>query len=430
MAKRTKLEGRTRAVGRGGEGVVETAEGIVMVPGALPGEHVELQLLPSKRGAQRGRLLRVVEASAQRIDPTCPEVSRCGGCPLMVANPNLQRDIKLGYLRDAFEGLPGADSITPEWITAGNELQYRRRARLAWHGATLGYRLPRSRRVTDIERCLVIEPSLQAAWQNVRVTLGGVLSGSGDVRLERSGARDVVVGLATNDEQSPDLFIACEALSGCDGISGVTLRTDANLAPASWGETTLHIGSGNDWLTAPSSGFAQANDAINRLLIEHVVRLAAPKELRVLELHSGVGNFTLPLAAASPSALIAVEQDADAVEACRRNIRERGLHARVTIGDANAPPKGHYDVVVLDPPRQGARALFEKSGLFPGPKRIVYVSCDTSTLARDLRIVTEAGYRIDTAIGFDMFPQTAHLESLVRLVRHRTTGIAPSSSGR
>ena len=76
-----------------------------------------------------------------------------------------------------------------------------------------------------------------------------------------------------------------------------------------------------------------------------------------------------------------------------------------------------YDVLVLDPPRQGARALFEESKVLPGPKRVVYVSCDTATLSRDLRMATERGYRVDRMIAFDMFPQTAHLESLVRLVR-------------
>jgi 23S rRNA (uracil1939-C5)-methyltransferase len=112
-----------------------------------------------------------------------------------------------------------------------------------------------------------------------------------------------------------------------------------------------------------------------------------------------------------------VEQNPDAVEACRRNLADRGLSARVTVGDASTPPKGRYDVLVLDPPRQGARALFESSGVLPGPKRVVYVSCDTATLKRDLRIATAAGYRLDTVMGFDMFPQTAHLESLVRLIR-------------
>jgi 23S rRNA (uracil1939-C5)-methyltransferase len=98
-------------------------------------------------------------------------------------------------------------------------------------------------------------------------------------------------------------------------------------------------------------------------------------------------------------------------------LKRRGLQARIAVGDANQPPKGRYDVVVLDPPRQGAKALFERSGVLPGPKRVVYVSCDTATLARDLRLATANGYRVDRLIGFDMFPQTAHLESLVRLVR-------------
>jgi 23S rRNA (uracil1939-C5)-methyltransferase len=98
-------------------------------------------------------------------------------------------------------------------------------------------------------------------------------------------------------------------------------------------------------------------------------------------------------------------------------LKRRGLRARVAVGDAGQPPKGKYDVVVLDPPRQGARALFEHGDLLPGPKRVVYVSCDTATLARDLRLATAKGYRIDRLIGFDMFPQTAHLETLVRLVR-------------
>jgi 23S rRNA (uracil1939-C5)-methyltransferase len=162
--------------------------------------------------------------------------------------------------------------------------------------------------------------------------------------------------------------------------------------------------------------FSQANDAVNARLVDAVVELAQPAGLRVLELHCGIGNFTVGLAAQAQT-LVAVEQDPRAVEACQGNLKRRGLRARVAVGDANQPPKGRYEVVVLDPPRQGAKALFEHSDVLPGPKRVVYVSCDTATLARDLHLATAKGYRIDRLIGFDMFPQTAHLESLVRLVR-------------
>jgi len=417
MARRANLEGRVRAVGRGGDGVVETVEGVVLVPGVLPGERVEIERRASKRGARRGSLVRILEPSPERVVPRCPEVTRCGGCPLMAASVDLQRDIKLGHLWEACHGLRGSESLELEWIPSGKTFGYRRRARLSWHGDSFGYRQLGTRRVTDVARCLVVEPSLQAAWDDARAELRGILSGSGDIRLERSGADRVVVGMSTSDPQSPEVFGACGALNRAEAIAGVTLRTEADVAPATWGDTTIRLETDQRSLTAPPSSFVQANDRVNQSLVEHVVRLAEPKGLRVLELHCGVGNFTVPLAAASPSALVAVEQEPDAVEACRRNLAEHGLGARVTLGDANMPPKGHYDVVVLDPPRQGARALFEDSDFVPGPKRIVYVSCDTATLQRDLHLATDAGYRIDVAIGFDMFPQTAHLESLVRLVR-------------
>ena len=220
-----------------------------------------------------------------------------------------------------------------------------------------------------------------------------------------------------NDDQAPQLFEACDALCKRPVIAGVTLRTRDAGRPASWGETdvTIPMEEGGT-LEGPAGAFSQANDGVNTRLVEAVVELADPEGLRVLELHCGVGNFTVGLAAHAKT-LVAVEQDPRAVEACQRNLKRRGLRARVAVGDANLPPKGHYDVLVLDPPRQGAKALFEQNDVLPGPKRVIYVSCDTATLGRDLERATAKGYRIDRLIGFDMFPQTAHLESLVRLVR-------------
>jgi 23S rRNA (uracil1939-C5)-methyltransferase len=168
------------------------------------------------------------------------------------------------------------------------------------------------------------------------------------------------------------------------------------------------------WGEATAPTFSQVNDGINELLVEHVAALAEPEGMRVLELHCGVGNFTVALAEAAET-LVAVERDPGAAEACRANLAARQLDARVIEGDADRPPRGRYDVVVLDPPRQGAKALFEDDAVWHGTRRIVYVSCDTATLSRDLRLACRRGYRIDQVIAFDMFPQTAHLESLVRL---------------
>ncbi len=419
MSTERLVEGHVRAVGRGGDAVVETVDGVVMVPAALPGEQIQLTLTSSRRGAARGRLVRVMRGAEERREPPCKDAQRCGGCPLMIAGPDLQREIKQGFLRDACRGLPGGADTEIEWVGSAQELNYRRRARLAWHGGTIGYRQLHSKRVLDIKTCGVLATPLQRGWDEVRDCLGTALRGDGEIQLELTDTDRVVVDLHAASDQAPALFDACEALCKRPSIAGVTLRTKDAGQPGTWGATEVTIPfTDGESLVGPAGTFSQANDSVNAKLVEAVVTLAEPAGLRVLELHCGIGNFTVGLAAHAKT-LVAVERDPRAVEACQENLKRRNLKARVAVGDANEPPKGRYDVVVLDPPRQGARALFEGSDVLPGPKRVVYVSCDTATLARDLGLATEKGYRIDRLIGFDMFPQTAHLESVVRLVRIR-----------
>jgi 23S rRNA (uracil1939-C5)-methyltransferase len=335
----------------------------------------------------------------------------------MIASPDLQREIKQGFVRDACRGLPGADETEIEWVPSPDVFGYRRRARFAWHRGALGYRQLHSKRVADIDECIVLMEPLRSGWHAVRECLASSLSGDGEIQLQLTGADRVVVDLLASHEQRPHVFQACEALCARQNIAGVSLRSGSEEHAATWGETHVVIQTGEGTaLDGPSGAFSQANDGVNAKLVEAVVGLAEPEGARILELHCGVGNFTVGLASHAKT-LVAVERDPRAAEACQRNLKRRGLRARVAVGEANQPPKGHYDVVVLDPPRQGVRALFESTDVLPGPKRVIYVSCDTATLARDLRLATAKGYRIDRLVAFDMFPQTAHLESLVRLVR-------------
>ncbi|MEM7136870.1 MAG: methyltransferase domain-containing protein [Myxococcota bacterium] len=415
MAKGGRIEGRVRAVGRGGDSIVETPEGIVFAQGALPDERVEIERVGSRRGAKRGELAEILEPSSERRQPACEAADRCGGCPLMIASPALQRRIKEGFLVDAYKGLPGADAVTLRWVRSERQEHYRRRARLAWRHGVLGYRRRNSRRVVDVEACLVLEPELERAWRATRDHVANLLDGEGEVQLSRT-LGGVVVEMVSEDPQSPELFRACEALCTDPAIAGVACGLGAG-APASWGQVDIEVPSLDGLpLHAPLGGFSQANDLVNQRLVEEVVRLAAPEGMRVLELHCGIGNFTVGLADGAAK-LVAVERDRASTEACRHNVSRRGLNASIVEGDASNPPKGQYDVVVLDPPRQGARAFFEQRGVWASARRIVYVSCDTATLARDLRLACNEGFAIDEAVAFDMFPQTAHLESVVRLVR-------------
>ena len=416
MARHPVIEGRVRAVGRGGEAVVETEQGVVFVPGGLPEERLRLELGRDKRGAKRGRLAAVLEASPGRRQPACAWIDRCGGCPLMIADSSLQRRIKEGFLREACKGLPSVRGTDVDWVDSKQPLGYRRRARFAWDRDTFGYRRRGSNRVVDIHRCIVVAEPIQDAWNQTRQALGAVLGGRGEIQLALSDG-GVVVDVQADEAQSPDVFAACAALAERDGVEGVALRGRDEGVPAAWGTTTITLrGSDGEPLSGPAGAFTQANDSVNAALVERVVEFADPADMQVLELFCGIGNFTVALARHAAS-LVALEQHAAAAHACRANLAARGLRARVTEGNANQPPKGRYDVIVLDPPRQGARELFEASEQWKKAKRIVYVSCDTATLGRDLRIACGEGFRIDRIAAFDMFPQTAHVENVVRLIR-------------
>ena len=187
MAGRGAVRGEVRAIARGGDAVVETGAGIVLVPGALPGESVEIELLRSKRGAARGRLERVIERSNARRDPPCADALRCGGCPLMIAEPSLQREVKLGFLLEACRDLPGASDVEVQWFESPDKLGYRRRARLAWHRNVIGYRQPRSKRVTRIDECIVLVEPLRRAWNEVARCLASSLRGDGEIQLQLTG---------------------------------------------------------------------------------------------------------------------------------------------------------------------------------------------------------------------------------------------------
>ena len=170
-------------------------------------------------------------------------------------------------------------------------------------------------------------------------------------------------------------------------------------------------------LWAKAHGFSQINASVNARLRALVLELSAPRDSKVLELYAGHGNFSIGLVAQA-SQLLAVESDASAVEACRNNLRERGrTHAQVQQADVRTfSPRERFDVLVLDPPRGGCPGLAELAAK-ARPHRVVYVSCHMTTLSRDLRALQAAGYRADRVHVLDMFPQTGHVEAVVRMQR-------------
>ncbi|OJY28096.1 MAG: hypothetical protein BGO98_21305 [Myxococcales bacterium 68-20] len=435
------LEAEVAELSPGGEGVaICTIEGerrAVFVPGVLTGERVRTQIDDPTRRPARGRLLAVLEPSASRVTPPCAHVDRCGGCDWMAVAPEEQAREHARIVGRLLGG------VSPKSHPAAHALGYRTRARVhaeAKRGrVVIGMFGRRSHEPAAVDTCVVLDPILDRARDALAGWLEGA-SGRGEARLGlgRPGqARKAVFDLRWSGELPGAVFGRLERAVRDGELAGARIFTGDGRpddlkargrtsrfsgAPAKIGDPTPFIlGADGAPLRLAPGGFSQATEAGNTLLARRVGELA--RELApgpCVELYAGAGNLTVLLA--RDREVVAVEQDHDACEAARENLASRGLSARVVEADASAHPipRG-TKLVVLDPPREGARAVAEElaARAAKGPAgrapAVVYVACDPPTLARDVKTLTAAGYVVRAVETFEMFPQTSHVETVVAL---------------
>ena len=404
----------------GGDGVahldIAGERRAVFVPGTAPGDVVLAEIDPSSRPA-RASVRRIVTPSIERREPPCPYADACGGCSLMHLFPAARERALSSIVRGSVLRAIGEIPVTHH--AAPRPAGWRTRARLAVIGgkvATVGFRQRHGGRVVSIPTCIVLDPRIDA----VIGVLGAALSGSrgrgeASVALGRSAP---VVDLAWEGELAPAAFGALERAVTSGALDGVTVRLPGVSVPAKIGDpTVITTAADGAPLLVPSGGFAQANPAVSLALGAAVAEAAHTAGRDVVELYAGAGNLTMLLAPGAGTYL-AVESDADAVECCRKNLRARGLDGvKVAHGDAaRATLPRRCDVVVLDPPRAGARDAIAGIAAMR-PSTIVYVSCDPATLARDAALLAGLGFAPQRLHTFDMFPHTHHVESVLHLTR-------------
>ncbi len=396
---------RVDHVASGGDGVIVGARGPTYVTGAFPGDVVRVERARGERGPYV-KLVEVVEAGPERRTPACDVAGICGGCPWMAWDYAHQAEHKRALVSRAL----GREVE----LVGEDDLAYRRRATLSFRqGRLFGFLETRTERLVDRSQCAVLVPSLERALLAIRAGLGG-LRGRGELALARSH-EGAVATIRTADAQPAAVYEACARLVNEGALVGLALVAEG-LAPAVFGDPTERTtGADGIELVGTAGGFSQAHDRKNDLLVRAVAELAQPSGKRVLELHAGHGNLGVLLAPDAAS-YVGVELDRAAVDALRANLERRGLAGKSVCEDAAKYPKGSYDVVVLDPPRRGAPDVVERLAR-EKPAAVVYVSCAPTALQRDLQPLRDAGYAIDRAVAFDLFPQTPHVETVVRLVR-------------
>ena len=450
------------AIVHGGEGLARHEGRVVFVRGAAPGDLVEVDVSaagfedrsgsdsegrrgndaghpardPERRpgrhaGAARfehARVLRVLERGAARVDAPCPIVDRCGGCPVQQISYAAQLEAKHALTADALErigGLPRGSYTLAPIVASPSQLRYRRRARMhRAEGGQWGFaaRAASARSpIQPVDECLLFEPALQALADSVRAF--GDLPGVIDLGLLTSPGGKGAVDLRTEKPPTNALRLrARKLLESTRGLSGLTLGPAATSGPSLpelIGDPVLidpPLANGARLRTRPNL-FAQANrEAVP--LLQAAVRDALGDSQRLLELFCGSGTLTLPLLGGGALEVTAVESAGPALGLLRRSADEAGLSVKLIEGDASAIARTEIDVdaVLLDPPRTGAAQVVRGLAQWK-PQRIVYVSCDAPTLARDARLLVAAGYRLHAAVPIDLFPQTAHFEVVATFLR-------------
>ena len=420
---------RIESIAAGGAGVARLASGAaVFVPRTAPGELVEAEILTTRSPAT-ARALRVIEPSADRVAPPCPYVEACGGCDLMHLASPAQELAHVDVVRSAIaHALHGAALPEVRVHAAPIALAYRTRARLYMKGdrrgvIRVGYRAQGSHDLTPIDACAVLHPSIATLVGDLAEVLAGA-SGDGDAQIARGRAGLPVASIAWRGELPSAAWAALDARITRGSWAGARVALAGAGEPATFGDPRPVIeGADGAPIAIAAGGFAQPSDDGAAMLAQRVDELsrieAKPRPRHVVELFAGSGTLSVLLANGSAS-FAAVEIDEAARAAARENLRARGLDAKVVAADADtyAIPKG-ASVVILDPPRSGAPGA-AKAIAASSARVVVYVACDPATLARDLAIMTTATkgrLAITHVETFELFPQTSHVETVVRLER-------------
>lgn len=398
-------------LGAQGDGAADTPDGMVYVPGALPGERVRADVAGS-----RGRLVEVLRASAERVPAICPHFGSCGGCAAQHMSETLYRDWKRAMVAEAF-GHRGLEPEIEDVVMVGAHSRRRAvlTARIAGGGTTeIGYSAEGSHELVAIERCPVLVAQIERALP-VLARIAGVVAAAKAVRLKVLAADNGLDVAISGAGQVLDAVRLAEVakLAAHAGIRRVHVDDD----PVVLGAAAI-LDAGGTQIAIPPGGFVQASAAAEAAMRDLAVA-ATGKAKRIADLFCGAGAFTFALARTAH--VTAADNDKALLdELSSAAKRASGLKPiKVLQRDLLREPLSRkeldaFDAVVLDPPRAGAAAQAEaiaKSGV----PVVVAISCNPATMARDVRIMVDGGYWIERVVPIDQFVYAAHVEAVAIL---------------
>ena len=396
----------------GGEGLVREHNNTVLIPNTVVGDTVQFQYTQKKRGAFRGEITAIITPSPQRISAKCPVAQTCGGCALQNLSPQTQADLKNNWVTNAFQAfITEHTNIIPE-TPQTTEFAGRRRVRWFMDNNKLGFRKRFSHNIVHTNTCIAITQGLDTLRKQLETShlptsiqsIQAVELSNGThiiVESEQSCPTDFSPPIQENQQWwwrklgSPSVKALHKPIQTLFDTIQITKNKSIN----------IQIGP-NDFIQGHARG--------NQILIQQILEWNKGAK-RVVDLFSGCGNLSLPLAAAIGCEVAGAELNPASVKAANNNAKRLGFNASYQtldlFGDFSTEPFINADILILDPPRKGAKRICQQIGqLFP--EKIIMVNCDIAAGARDAKALADAGFQLKVLRPLDLFPYTGHVEAL------------------
>ncbi len=430
-----------------GQGVAHVEGCAVFIPGAIAGERCRIRIEKAAKTWAAGKIVEILEKSPHRIQRACPISAKCGGCDFHHMDYEEESRLKAERVRNCLNRIGGENLDKVEILAAPSCENYRNKAQypvaMKKGRVYAGFFQAGTHDVVEQPRCRILPEETDRVKDLVidyvnqnKITAYNESTGHGLLRhiYVRRGAvsRQILVCLALNGKVLPKADLLIQKLKTVPGFATLVLSVNTKKGNAVLGDEFITLCGpgyiedtlcGLNFRLSPRSFYQVNHHQAQRLYEAAISQAQITKEDTVLDLYCGVGTITLAMASAAGK-VIGVEVVPQAIEDARDNAKRNGIeNAEFFCGDA-----GHAalaleqqgvkaDVVVVDPPRKGLNAdTIEALARF-APRRIVYVSCDPATLARDVALLKERGYQLKNALAADLFPRCAHVESIVCLVR-------------
>jgi len=433
-------------IGSDGEGVGKINDFIVFVPLAVAGDHVEIEIIKAKRSFGYGKIIRMITPSPIRDTPRCRVASECGGCQLQHIMYSEQLKWKTKKVKEALTRIGGLQDIeVADTIGMINPFNYRNKVQYPVHKEKgkikIGFFAPRSHRIITTDGCVIQDSRNEQIIELVKTFLTqydiSIYSGEKHTGLVRQlviktafHTQEAMVCLLINGDILPHQEKLIELLQKVEGLTSIILNHNSNKANAAiCSKTTIIYGKdaiidtiGDLKFKISSLSFFQVNPVQMEILYDKVLEFADLTGTEtVWDAYCGIGTISLLLAQKAKK-VYGVEMIAEAIENAKENAELNGItNTEFYTGRAEDVIPEMYkegvraEVIVVDPPRKGCDAKLLETLIEMSPSKIVYVSCDPATLARDVAYLTQEGYKVDKVQPVDMFPHTVHVETVVKL---------------